>query len=180
MTGGANPKQFLESADASHHRHSDAAIPTSRRYLLSMHQTRSDTAPRNLARTRAVIAHAALILFIALGPLGSGTARAESEAAKRPEPPNVVILLADDLGWADVGYRGSDIETPSIDRLAETLDKFEEDILRRQPCTVPGKRAVKIRFGEPVPVSAEKKKGAARELTDLLEQRVQGLLDSMG
>ena len=92
-----------------------------------MHQTRSDTAPRNLARTRAAIAHAALILFITLGHLGSGIARAESEAAKRPEPPNVVILLADDLGWADVGYRGSDIETPSIDRLAEegvVLDRF--------------------------------------------------------
>ena len=25
-------------------------------------------------------------------------------------PPNVIILLADDLGWADVGYRGSDIK----------------------------------------------------------------------
>jgi len=33
-------------------------------------------------------------------------------------PPNVIILLADDLGWADVGYRGSDIETPNIDKLA--------------------------------------------------------------
>ncbi|MEM9704726.1 MAG: arylsulfatase [Pseudomonadota bacterium] len=32
--------------------------------------------------------------------------------------PNVIILLADDLGWADVGYRGSDIETPNLDRLA--------------------------------------------------------------
>lgn len=25
------------------------------------------------------------------------------------KPPNVIILLADDLGWADVGYHGSDI-----------------------------------------------------------------------
>ena len=31
---------------------------------------------------------------------------------------NVVILLADDLGWADVGYHGGEIETPAIDRLA--------------------------------------------------------------
>ena len=32
--------------------------------------------------------------------------------------PNVVIMLADDLGWADVGYHGGEIETPGIDRLA--------------------------------------------------------------
>jgi arylsulfatase A-like enzyme len=32
--------------------------------------------------------------------------------------PNVVIFLADDLGWADVGFRGGPIDTPSIDRLA--------------------------------------------------------------
>lgn len=37
---------------------------------------------------------------------------------KAGERPNIVIILADDLGWADVGYHGSDIETPNIDRLA--------------------------------------------------------------
>lgn len=34
------------------------------------------------------------------------------------ERPNVVIFLADDLGWADVGFHGGPIDTPSIDRLA--------------------------------------------------------------
>ena len=40
-------------------------------------------------------------------------------------PPNVVILLADDLGWADVGYHGSDIQTPNIDRLAKEGMRLE-------------------------------------------------------
>jgi len=42
--------------------------------------------------------------------------------------PNVVIFVADDLGWADVGFHGEEvIETPSLDRLAAEgvqLDRF--------------------------------------------------------
>lgn len=41
----------------------------------------------------------------------------EPEATR---PPNILFLLADDLGWADVGYQGEKkgVKTPNIDRLA--------------------------------------------------------------
>lgn len=38
--------------------------------------------------------------------------------ANAAEKPNIIIMVADDLGWSDVGFHGGDIDTPSLDRLA--------------------------------------------------------------
>lgn len=39
-------------------------------------------------------------------------------AAYAQDRPNILFILADDMGWGDVGYHGSVIKTPTIDRLA--------------------------------------------------------------
>jgi len=45
--------------------------------------------------------------------------------AARPAAPNIVLILADDLGWTDLACYGSDFyETPNIDRLAREGMKF--------------------------------------------------------
>ncbi|MDR1960228.1 MAG: arylsulfatase [Planctomycetaceae bacterium] len=47
-------------------------------------------------------------------------------ANENAERPNIVIFLADDLGWADVGWHGTEIKTPNLDLLASQGVKLEQ------------------------------------------------------
>ncbi len=43
------------------------------------------------------------------------------------ERPNIVFIMADDLGWADVGYNGAEFyETPNIDALSKSGMRFND------------------------------------------------------
>jgi arylsulfatase len=42
------------------------------------------------------------------------------------ERPNVIVILTDDLGFSDIGCYGSEIETPTLDRLAEKGLRFSQ------------------------------------------------------
>jgi len=54
--------------------------------------------------------------------------------------PNILFILADDLGWKDVGFHGSDIETPNLDKLAETGTRLEQ--CYAQPMCTPTRAAL--------------------------------------
>jgi arylsulfatase A len=63
------------------------------------------------------------VACIALG-LFTGLAAPAAPAAAHP---NIVFILADDLGWKDVGYAGSTFyRTPNIDRLAREGMQFSQ------------------------------------------------------
>jgi len=59
--------------------------------------------------------------------LGLTIAIACTQPAKTNKPhsrPNILLLVADDLGYADLGCYGGDINTPTIDKLAEEGIRF--------------------------------------------------------
>lgn len=61
--------------------------------------------------------------------------RVEPVAAAE-SPPNIVLILVDDLGWADLGCYGADLhETPNIDRLAQQGMRFTQAYAASPVCT---------------------------------------------
>jgi 1-acyl-sn-glycerol-3-phosphate acyltransferase len=69
---------------------------------------------------------------------------------------------------------------PTIEDMAEVLDKFEEDILKKPTAGIRASRRAIITFGEPILV--ERDKGARNQvhaLTEQLENSVQTLLDGV-
>lgn len=66
------------------------------------------------------------------------------------ERPNIVILLADDLGWSDVHFQGAEFSTPNLDRLAQSGVRFTR--FYSQPLCSPTRSALMtgrspMRFG---------------------------------
>ena len=50
--------------------------------------------------------------------------------------PNIIFILADDLGWADIGCYGADLhETPNLDRLASQGVRFTDAYAAAPVCS---------------------------------------------
>lgn len=60
--------------------------------------------------TRAIVALAVAVLQASLAPA--------DDKSEKPSRPNIVLIMADDLGFSDLGCYGAEIDTPNLDRLA--------------------------------------------------------------
>lgn len=77
-----------------------------------------------------------LLLALALAP------RASAQEEPRPKPPNVLFVLADDLGWRDLGCYGNErIATPNLDALCEQGMRFT-DAYAAAPVCSPSRAAI--------------------------------------
>jgi len=95
-----------------------------------------------------------------------------TDAAAKPDRPHILLILADDLGWRDVGYHASEIETPHIDRIAR--EGVELDRFYAQPSCSPTRAALMtgkspLRLGIDRPISKNERTGLPTSETILPE-----------
>jgi arylsulfatase A-like enzyme len=72
--------------------------------------------PGSLRRLMTMLGIVAMVTVLAAAGIVS--------AADAPRRPNIVIILGDDLGYADIGAFGSEIKTPNLDSLAREGVRF--------------------------------------------------------
>ena len=61
-----------------------------------------------------------MLRFLALMFVAAGMSELDAEQ------PNIILVMADDLGWSDIGCYGGEIETPHIDSLARDGLRFRK------------------------------------------------------
>ncbi len=78
--------------------------------------------------TRATVGRPGILnrLLKTLGVFGLAGALTAAAAAEAPRRPNIVVILGDDLGFADMGSFGSEIRTPNFDLLAKEGVRFTD------------------------------------------------------
>jgi arylsulfatase len=68
----------------------------------------------------------AVVLALELFLAAATAASAQVVASPSTQRPNIVLIMADDLGFSDIGPYGGEIHTPNLDRLAADGLRFTQ------------------------------------------------------
>src|ERR671939_447176 len=114
-------------------------------------------------RRPEAITRRAFLGAAAAGTLVAQGARARGGAAAQRARPNVLFILADDLGWGDLScYGRPDYRTPNLDRLASQGTRFTNAYSASPVCTptrcaiVTGRYPARTRVGLEEPLAWRK------------------------
>lgn len=69
---------------------------------------------------RAVALLLSTIVVMTIGCSDERSSQSDPEVVAEKSRPNILIIMADDMGYSDPGYMGSEISTPNLDALAAT------------------------------------------------------------
>jgi len=76
------------------------------------------------------------VLVIAATSLAQESATTPESPSSVPPKPNVVVIMADDLGYGDLScYGATELQTPNIDRLAASGIRFTDGYCSASTCT---------------------------------------------
>src|SRR5258707_7699514 len=109
---------------------------------------------------REPITRRALLGGTAAGMIGLAMRAGAGGAPPQTKPPNIVFILADDLGYADVScYGRPDLSTPNIDRIAAQGLRFLQAYANSAVCTatrtalITGRYQYRLRLGLEEPLA---------------------------
>jgi len=117
----------------------------------------------------------------ALGSLAIAAGVDDIFGQSRSAPPNIVFIMADDLGYADVGcYGRPDLKTPSIDRIAARGVRFLQGYANSAVCSATRTALITGRYQYRLPIGLEEPLGGNRVGLPTEQPTLPGLLKKAG
>src|SRR3546814_7314049 len=119
--------------------------------MTGIQESHMDVRVGSMLQNRDLTRRQALLGSAAIGLAAAGTASAKILPRKRA--PNILFILADDLGYADVScYGRRDYVTPAIDSIASGGMRFTQGYANSAVCSATRTALITGRYQDGIPV----------------------------